>query len=66
MSKPLVDRRGNIINCSNIGCPNAATRYVDTAWWMKTPCCDSEKCEDDLAWVISSKDKDGKVTIEYL
>ena len=48
MSKPLVDRRGNIINCSNIGCPNAATRYVDTVWWMKTPCCDSEKCEDDL------------------
>ena len=66
MSKPLADRQGNIIRRSSIGCPNAATRHVDTAWWIKAPCCDSAKCEDNLAWVISSKDKDGKSTIEYL
>lgn len=66
MSELLRDHRGNVIRCSNIGCPNAATRYVDTAWWMKAPCCDSAKCEDDLAWVISSKDKDDKVITKYL
>lgn len=67
-SKILLDVNNNPIKCHGFNeeektpCKNFATRYVDTSWWMKAPCCDSLECEKSLRWVLATQQDDGTIS----